>query len=218
MTKLFMMLALCCGVMTANAQREVGTLTLQPKVGVTAATLTDCEVPDADEIDSQLLFGAVAGVEAEYQLTPMISLAAGVNYAMQGIGFDDFEYSESGFKAGIKDAKVSMNYINVPITANFYLFKGFALKAGIQLGFVADAKMKYTTYGNIPDTDFDGETEHEQDIKDTKMDISIPIGLSYEYDNFVFDARYNLGISKVADGVDYKNRVLQLTVGYKFDM
>jgi opacity protein-like surface antigen len=55
-----------------------------------------------------------------------------------------------------------------------------------------------------------------------KIDLSIPVGISYEFrSHFVIDARYNIGLTKVnkesVSGVkDYKNNVVSLTVGYKF--
>ena len=48
------------------------------------------------------------------------------------------------------------------------------------------------------------------------FELSIPVGLSYEISDFVIDARYNFGVTKVADGDDCKNSVFQFTVGYKF--
>lgn len=47
------------------------------------------------------------------------------------------------------------------------------------------------------------------------FELSIPVGLSYEISDFVIDARYNFGVTKVAEG-DSKNSVFQFTVGYKF--
>ena len=50
-----------------------------------------------------------------------------------------------------------------------------------------------------------------------KFDFSIPVGLSYEFANFVFDARYNFGVTDVFDWSDApKNSVFQFTFGYKF--
>jgi hypothetical protein len=40
------------------------------------------------------------------------------------------------------------------------------------------------------------------------------LGLSYEISNFVIDARYNLGLTKIADHFDGKNSVIMLTFGY----
>ena len=50
------------------------------------------------------------------------------------------------------------------------------------------------------------------------MDFSIPVGISYEYNNFVVDGRYNFGVTKIIDGFDSKNSVFQITLGYKFDL
>ena len=43
-----------------------------------------------------------------------------------------------------------------------------------------------------------------------------PVGASYEINDFVFDARYNFGVSKAAKGGDGSFNALTFTVGYKF--
>ena len=48
------------------------------------------------------------------------------------------------------------------------------------------------------------------------VDFSIPVGVSYEFNNVVLDARYNWGLTNVAKNADNKNSVFQFTVGYKF--
>ena len=182
MKKLFVMLALCCGVMTANAQNEVGTITLQPKVGLNMASLTDCD-------DSKTRMGIVAGVEAAYNMSESIALSAGVNYSMQGVKID-----------GGGDPTYKMDYINIPVLANYYVIPGLAIKAGVQPGFLVSAKCD------------------DDDIKDNckSFDLSIPVGVSYEYQNFVLDARYNFGMTKVFEDGDSKNSVISITLGYKF--
>ncbi len=85
----------------------------------------------------------------------------------------------------------------LPITLNYYPVAGLALKAGLQPGFLVN----------------------KDDAEDVKtVDLSIPVGLSYEYQNIVFDARYNIGVTKIADNVDHYNNVIQITVGYKFTL
>lgn len=200
--------ALMAATLTANAQQAPGTFTLQPKVGLSLSTLAGAD-------NSKFKAGLVAGVEAEYQVSSLISVAAGVNYQMQGCSFDDKVVA--GF--GAKDMKASLEYINVPILANFYVAKNFALKVGIQPGFLCSAKSKgKAVTANV-------ETDVDADIKDysKSVDFSIPVGLSYEISDFVIDARYNWGVTKIADGDagkvlygDAKNSVFQLTVGYKF--
>lgn len=188
MKKLLLMLALCGGMLTANAQREAGTLTLKPMVGITASTLTSVD-------DSKTKVGGAAGVEFEYQASDKFSVTAGAIYSMQGAD-------------GENGNKINLEYINVPILANYYVAKGFAIKAGIQPGFKTKGKMESSGI--------------EIDIPDMKsVDFSIPVGLSYEFSDFVIDARYQFGLTKVSDFEEdskVKNSVFMLTVGYKFEL
>ena len=47
--------------------------------------------------------------------------------------------------------------------------------------------------------------------------MSIPVGLSYEYESFVLDARYNIGLSKILKNTtEGRGSVFMITVGYKF--
>ena len=53
------------------------------------------------------------------------------------------------------------------------------------------------------------------------MDVSIPVGISYEYLNVVLDARYHFGLTKLYKDESWpteKNKVFTFTVGYKFNL
>jgi hypothetical protein len=102
-----------------------------------------------------------------------------------------------------------LDYINLPILANVYVVKGLAVKVGVQPGFLVD--------------------KHNSPYDPKTVDLSIPVGLSYEYDNFVLDARYNWEVTKVSDGMpewkndkvennNSRNSVFQFTLGYKFNL
>lgn len=193
MRKLILFASLLMVSAGAFAQAAVGTLTVQPKVGLNVANITDDD-------DSDARIGLVAGAELEYQVTDIFSLSAGALYSMQGAK-DKYE--------GIK-ATLQADYINIPILANVYVTKGLAVKAGIQPGFAVNKELKLS----------DGVDKVKIDADDAikTFDFSIPVGLSYEYGGFVIDARYNLGLTKVWDIDDSKskNSVFQFTVGYKF--
>ena len=73
---------------------------------------------------------------------------------------------------------------------------------------------KFSTVANVAGT----ETKKSVDTDVKSFDFSIPVGLSYEYNNVVLDARYNWGLTKIADNSDSKNSVFQITLGYKFDL
>lgn len=192
MKKLFLAVVAMMVSATTFAQNEVGQLTIQPKVGVNIANITD-----ADDADPRI--GLAAGAEFEYGITDNIGLSAGVLYSMQGA-----KTTEDG-----ADCTLKLDYLNVPILANFYVAKGFAVKLGVQPGFKLSSKAKAKGSGASVELDVDG-------IK--SVDLSIPVGVSYQYQNIVFDARYNWGVTKIVDDADSKHSVFQITVGYKFSL
>lgn len=102
---------------------------------------------------------------------------------------------------------MKLDYINVPILANVYLYKGLAVKLGIQPAFKVNSSVKSTVHGKSESVDLNN-------VKG--FDFSIPVGLSYEFSNVVFDARYNFGCTKTFEKADSRHSVFQFTVGYKF--
>ena len=190
--------------LSSFAQRAPGTLSIQPKVGLNIANITDI-----DDADPRL--GLVAGAELEYQITDMVSLSAGALYSMQGCKQQNGA-SILGFNVNTKNT-VKTDYLNIPIMANVYITDGLAVKLGLQPGLNLSAKYKYD--GSV--AGYEGSSEG--DIDDVKsFDLALPIGVSYEINNFVIDGRYNFGLSKVFETGDNKHSVFQITLGYKFSM
>ena len=190
MKKFFLMAVVMLASVASYAQQAVGTFTLQPKIGMNVASLTKC-----DGCDPRI--GLAAGVEAEYQATDIFSVSAGLIYSMQGN-----KAKEDGVTLTTK-----LDYINIPILANVYVTKGLAVKLGVQPAFNVSDKQKLSG----------GKASVEaEDVGAESFDFSIPVGLSYEFNNVVIDARYNFGVTNIADGGDSKNSVFQFTLGYKF--
>lgn len=190
MKKILLTAVVMLASVASYAQQAVGTFTLQPKIGMNVASLTKC-----DGCDPRI--GLAAGVEAEYQATDIFSVSAGLIYSMQGN-----KAKEEGVTLTTK-----LDYINIPILANVYVTKGLAVKLGVQPAFNVSDKQKLSG----------GKASVEaEDVRAESFDFSIPVGLSYEYNNVVFDARYNFGVTNIADGGDSKNSVFQFTLGYKF--
>lgn len=198
MKKFMLVAAVLMASVAAKAQNEVGQFTIAPTVGINLATTNDSDA-------SGSLFGVAVGATGEYALTEKFSLTAGLLYSMQGAK-GDMEYM--GVKVTEKD---KLNYLNVPILANYYVWQGLAVKAGVQVGFLLSAKSEVEAAGQ----------SESVDIKDAcnTIDFAIPVGLSYEYKKFVVDARYNFGLNKILkEGESVQHRVFQLTVGYKFNL
>ena len=193
MKKIMMIAALMVATLSASAQNEVGQITLKPTVGMNIATMTKFN-------DTKARIGMAAGLEAEYGVAEKFSLSAGVLYSMQGCKW----------KEGDETLTYKIDYINIPILAQYYVVKGLAIKAGIQPGFKASAKAKAS----------EGSNSISGDLNDVKgFALSIPFGVSYEYKSFVLDARYNLGVTKAFKESwesDSKNSWFMISLGYKF--
>ncbi|MBQ4391521.1 MAG: PorT family protein [Prevotella sp.] len=182
-----------------SAQQESG-LTIQPKIGLNIANYTN-----SDNSDPRI--GIAAGLELEHYLTKNFSLSTGLIYSMQGA-------KESGTYQGSQATVTSKtDYINIPILANVYLAKGLSVKFGLQPGLNVNSSYEVSTQGisvsgSLSDMHIDINT----------FDLSIPVGLSFEYKHVVIDGRYNIGVTKMVDRDDSKNSVIQLTLGYKFGL
>ncbi|MBO7138121.1 MAG: PorT family protein [Bacteroidaceae bacterium] len=183
---------------SAFAQREAGTLSFQPKIGMNIAYYTNAP-------DTRPRLGIAAGAELEYQIVKKFSVSGGLVYSWQGAKEDADTY------AGSITATYKTDYINFPILANVYLAKGLAVKFGIQPA--VNIKSSYELSTSVRDGSLS-----DVGININTFDFAIPVGLSYEFKKFVIDARYNIGVTRLVDGDDSKNRVAQITFGIKYDL
>ncbi len=191
MKKLLTLIATAFIALSVSAQSEAGSFTLQPNVGFTYTTATSDWGKGKDGA-----FALTAGVEGMYMVNDKFGAALGLN-------FTGYNISQEIQK---EDLVWSNYYFNVPVTANYYVAPGLAVKAGFAVNFLSTAKI-------------DGKDKNAgHDVKDWYKStfFSIPVGASYEINDFVFDARYNIGVSKVAEGFDGTFNALTFTVGYKF--
>ncbi|XLS27745.1 porin family protein [Flavobacteriaceae bacterium M23B6Z8] len=102
---------------------------------------------------------------------------------------------------GADDADVT--FINLPIMGKYYVVDGFNVQFGPQIGFLVDAE---------------GGTDG---LKGTNFGLNF--GAGYELEGgFFFDARYNLGLSNIAEeeegfeGAELKTKGFQIGIGYRF--
>lgn len=193
-----MAVAVMAVTVSALAQHREGDNAIQPRVGVTFCTL-----PGDDDAKMKTTF--TYGLEMEHFFTDEFSVAGGVLFTNQGAKYDD----GPGYT-------VNIYYTAIPITANYYVLPGLALKAGVQPSYRVNTKIKE----GDEQMDFDRALQliYGNDVKMNKLDIAIPVGLSYEYCGVTLDARYNFGITKLFSGIDenVRNSVIAVTLGYKF--
>ena len=201
MKNFFLAISMTVIAICAYAQNEVGSVTIQPKVGFNIADITDAN-------ENNPRFGLVAGAEFEYQVSERLGLAVGLVYSAQGD--KETRFDNYGNKVKLSE---QLDYINFPIMANLYIVKGLAVKLGIQPGLNLKADYEFKSGGVSVSGSFS-----DLGIDIESFDFSVPVGLSYEYKKFVLDARYNIGLTKIVDGDSSKNSVFQFTLGYKFNL
>ena len=182
MKKLMIIAIMMVAAVSAKAQNEVGQASIKPMAGINLATMTKAD-------NTKMRVGLAAGWEIEYGVAENFGLSAGVLYSMQGAKIDI---------VGNDKVTMKLDYINIPILANYYIVKGLAIKAGVQPGFNVQKK--------LDDVKLD-------DVKG--FALSIPVGLSYEFSNVVVDARYNWGLTKAFKEGDSKNSYFTITLGYR---
>ena len=189
MKKTIITIMLAIMSMATFAQKEPGTLTFYPRVGINLSKFADSKIYylDGGYVESKFKVGLAIGAECEYQLSNQFALSGGVLYSQQGEQYDLPSESK-------EFEKTRYDNINIPLLAVFNTRIGLSVKCGLQPEFVI---------GN-------------PDFKARKTNLSLPLGLSYEYKNLCFDLRYNLGLTNVMDldGITTKNRTIMLTLGY----
>jgi hypothetical protein len=174
--------------------------------------------------------GFTIGAEAQYQFNKTFGLSVGAFYAQQGV-----KWNVKGFKDDIKtigtngeekilgqivfkdNLVLNYNTLDIPVMANFYVWEGLALKAGLEPQITLNQKVNGEYVIDIDGTESVGNAS-EYNL--CLLGLSLPVGVSYEYNNVIFDLRYHLGLTNIENNnayynTDHRSQMLTLTVGYK---
>ncbi len=226
MRKVFLTMMLLAATTLAWAQ-DYKQLTIIPKVGVNYSTtsLSSWVGKDAGEVEPDVkgVFGPMAGLEAEYRFSKRFAMSAAVVYSMEGRKFDNFH---TRLNTGRDTRNLSIidtqhhHYVNVPITANYYLVEGLALRAGLQLGMYVYKSGTENVFW--PKEQYVEPQNRSLGSSPMKFAVSIPVGVSYALKNGLqFDLRYNYGLNSVSTDMGTtkeKGRTIQFTVGYRLNI
>lgn len=240
-----------CHAIVATAQTEKGQWSLVPMAGT--------NVIISKPLDA--LWGVTAGVAVDWQASNRIALSSGVSYSYQRYGFQDVgmayvplnisplnnsAYNQVLGQNRLYNPPIRDGRLVVPLMVSVYVWKGLALKAGIQANFrLHSGKADYheeiagyhegdATYGLPSELDISGTAYAMHDFF-----FSLPVGISYEYRKFVLDVRYIFGLQNLSStwdvtsksnynmeirytgGTQYdsqKVNQLQLTLGYRIGL
>lgn len=175
-----------------------------PKVGLNLANMSNS--------GGSMKPGLNIGVAGEIMLTKAFAIEPGIYYSMQGSKSEDSSEGTLMFKN---------DYLNIPVYAKGYLYKGLYAFAGPQFGFNVSSKAAASVSGVSASVDMKG-------IK--TFDLAVGIGVGYQFDlGLLLSANYNIGLTNTlgdkfeAQGMTFetggeksRNSVFQLNVGWRF--
>ena len=219
------------GSSASVAQNTVGKWSLVPHIGVSLATLSKDDFPStAVEWNTQTQFrsNVAGGVDVDYQYSQGCAFSAGLWYREGGARYKDQTLlmdETEGTGRAFHDGYVRLNYLALPLMAHVYLAKGLAVNGGLEVAWLIKQKAQY----QMQTYTFDAERKswrEEADLKYSddssapyqKWMLSAALGLSYEYEHVILDARYEFGLTSVFQRKvsDARTHGLVLTMGYRF--
>jgi len=200
--------------MRLTGQTYVGGWTITPKIGANLATMNSFTFSTENywTIEPKWKVGLVAGVETEWQMTQRTGISFGVFYAQQGCRWGHVDNLR-------KDMKLTTHCLNLPVLSNFYVLPKLALKAGVQFGYSVSNRVSYNemasevmNQNNTDDKLWERRSYNDDNIN--KFDVSIPVGVSYNFYDVVFDLRYNFGLNSMHKSISgVHNHMIMLTIG-----
>lgn len=227
MKRIAVLIVLVTSTLVSMAQNKLGTWSVIPHVGVSISSLLGgsgiYEVRDnrAVEVKPHALLGFVGGADVMYQASDAVGLSAGLSFVQAGCKLEDYTDEHTiGY-----DRYLRINYVTMSILIHSYLLPGFSVKAGIEPTLLVSAKSNEIQQSFEVDKEGKKSNFHEDeftiDMKNgmRKFGLSIPIGVSYEYENVVLGALYHVGVFNIyKKGDSSRNSVFEVSVGYKLNL
>ena len=218
---------LVTSTLVSMAQNKPGTWSVIPHVGVSISSLLggsgiyEIGIEQGTEIKTHALLGFVGGADVMYQASDAVSLSAGLSFVQAGCKLEDYTDEHTI----VYDRYLRINYVTMPILIHSYLLPGFSVKAGIEPTLLVSAKSNEIQQSFEIDKEGKKSNFHEDeftiDMKNGmhKFGLSIPVGVSYEYENVVLGALYHVGVFNIYKyGDSSRNSVFEVSVGYKLNL
>lgn len=194
------------------------------KAGLNLSNMLHKDDDDIFSEDYKIKPGFHIGATAEFPLSEMLSFETGLLLSTKG-----FRTSEEGTFTGKTykyEEKFNLLYLDVPLTAKATFDLGGAKIYGVfgpYVGMGLSGKGKYEeTFGSETESGEEdvkwGSDEDESDLK--RLDFGLTMGAGVELNSIQIGLTYGLGLANISPytdgGTKIKNRVLGLSVGYKF--
>ena len=169
---------LCCNIF---AQKEPGTLTLYPRVGLNLSKFSGDKIyrESFDYVKSKFKSGLVIGAEMQYQMSFPLAISGGVMFSQQG-------------------TSISANNINVPLMLVATTKYGISAKIGVQPEF--RVSNKYDAILNKVNCSIPIGLSYE--YHNIAFDFRYNLGLTHVYKNMTDNVRNSTLMFTLGYGID----------------
>jgi hypothetical protein len=166
------------------------------------------DVKESEEIigeNFESKLGFCIGGFITFGISEMFAIQPEVLYSMKGSKAEGIVLAES-FKV-----EFNLSYLEIPVLLKVRIPTRGTVRPSIFAGPYLAIKLSGKSK-----IEYAGESEEEdlEDLKDT--DIGLVLGAGIDFGKLTVDLRYNLGITKIPEEDDVKNKVISLMIGYSF--
>lgn len=189
-------------VLQLSAWKEPGITTVYPRVGLNLSKFSGDKIytgigflgDNTSTIPARFKVGISVGAEVQHQFSNALAGSIGLLYSQQGTAFKKTSDTELNIK-------INENNLIVPVMLVATTKYNIDLKLGLQPEFRVSKGFDKVL---------------------NKVNLSIPVGIAYEYRNVAIDLRYNIGVTHVYKEQDMydvsRGKTVMLTLGYGFDL
>ncbi|WP_010251035.1 porin family protein [Myroides injenensis] len=189
------LLCLFCNLEGIAQEKSNKNTVFGAKAGYNLSSITSYE-------DFNVKSGFHIGAVSETFMSSKLALQIELLFSTLGAELETVDYLPNNYTG-----KFTLNYINIPVMAKYYLTNKFTIHFGPQVGFLV-----YKKY------ELDG-TKKDINRIINNADFGLNAGLGYEFNNNIFiETRGSFGVTKVLsqDYGNNRNIAFQVSLGYKF--
>ncbi len=217
---LSIMLLLLCKAWT---QQTVNRSSLEPQVGFVVSSMSDAA------LDCRHGVGLCVGLEYSHSISNYANFCLDILYAREYTkprAYTDYKQENGEMQFYIIDNNlITHDRLNIPLMLGFKTIHGLKLLAGLQVSMLLSAKKKSHLTGNyyyeqITRVQKPVDCYKHESIKGDLhgLTFDVPVGMSYEWGQFVLDTRYHFGLGHFVKGKKGSHHYFQFNVGYRITL
>ncbi len=169
------------------------------------------------------------GFPFEKSFSPLFALQVELDYIQKGV-YQHSDQTTQGFRF-VSDYNLTIHWMEIPVFGKIKFGSPSDIGGGIffgpSFGFALSGRTK-NSFSSSGGTTISSSTDEAIDFKrddHSRVDLALNLGGDFNYKQFFFDARYQLGLANMvtntsgtnsSNGIKATTRGIMLTVGYRF--